>query len=318
MSNQIPRKKRNINTFKNFQSLDKFVLSFNNKKDKLQKQQKNRNIKLPFEKIDSNEKFDLYIIQDKDKQNFQKLYNGKDGLISRTNWCVAFKDKNHFEKYGTPFYLITNKNNTAESLVHLKSRQIKNSANETYRRNNPKLYQLIIKLLNKQNINYLDLDIPEDLFDCNKFYKYLTEDKKNLLIRNLIQKEWFAVLFYWINLKYLSKLTLQMEKQIFNNLFFKERYEELLRHCLKNHLSNFLTKYQQNKIINSFIKNNNVDDLFYYIKKGFLRSLNQQQKTQITNNLIKNKDYIRIDCYTNKPLNYLTELTKQQREQLYG
>lgn len=125
-SPKITSEEKNIQNYNSFNQLDNFV---NNHVDLLTKY-----VRINFKQVYSNNTFDVYEIDKKDKQLFQQLY-GKTGYDC--GWCTVNSDHNtkdffntYLEDYGDPYYLWTYKgSNKPFALLHFNSHQFKDIHN---------------------------------------------------------------------------------------------------------------------------------------------------------------------------------------------
>ena len=114
----LSKEEKNIQNYKTFFDLHKFIYEFKNKNKQYNK--------VDFPLIYSNNKYNLYKIAEENKEKFQDLY-GEDGF--KTAWCVTDKYQSYFDFYlngNTDYYILwLTKNNKPFALFHNGSNQFK-------------------------------------------------------------------------------------------------------------------------------------------------------------------------------------------------
>lgn len=123
-SPKLSSKQRDITSYQSIEQLTRFVRQFKAENTKY------KNIEY-FNKIYSNDKYDLYLITSEDKQEFQDIY-GSNGY--NVGWCVVNTDNIMFESYtsaGNNLYLCTFKNSSKPfGLISVGYHEIKDIHNE--------------------------------------------------------------------------------------------------------------------------------------------------------------------------------------------
>lgn len=118
----LSKEEKNIQNYKTFSDLQKFVVNF--------KEENKQYNKIDFPLIYSNSKYNLYKIDKSNKEKFQELY-GKDGF--NVAWCVVDKDLSYFtgylKEYGDYYILWLTKNKKPFALFHNGSSQFKDIHN---------------------------------------------------------------------------------------------------------------------------------------------------------------------------------------------
>ena len=170
-SSKLSKDQKNIQNYKSFKDLHKFVYDFKNSNTKYET--------VNFPLLYSNDKFNLYKIGIKEKQLFQSLY-GPTGF--KTAWCVADKSDDYFEHYlkrYKGFYILwTTKNNKPFASLHFGSGQFKDiHDNSIQSTEDVDILDGIIKLLKpaKYDISHLD----GDLFNFIEPIERYTKDTKS-------------------------------------------------------------------------------------------------------------------------------------------
>lgn len=235
-----------IDVLNSYQNLYQFIEKYNENHMPVEisvEKQKIRQNNLPFKHIDSNGEFNMYIIQEDEYQEFNKLYGNNNGskyggLISTTCWCVALNE-NDFNNYNAPFYLITKGKTAPEALVHIDSQQFKDIKDNVYKKNNPEVYQLVINLLKSKNqLNFFgNFKILSNYFNQNKLNQ-LFENKSFIQLCDLI------LLNKIKNQKIINEIIegLIKEKSFFNltSLIIKNKIkdenkvDEIIQHMIDN------------------------------------------------------------------------------------
>ena len=148
-SQKLTSDERNIQNYKSFSDLHKFVRDFINENKKYDD--------FTFPLFYKNDKYYMYEITDDYYQQFSNFINAHD-----IAWCV--KEEYYFEKYGAPFYLITNSNNKAVALFHGQSNQFKDIHDNPMENNHDDL--LIDCIIQTKYMRGLDrIDSEDDTYD---------------------------------------------------------------------------------------------------------------------------------------------------------
>lgn len=118
----LTKDEKNIQNYKTFSDLQKFVVNF--------KEENKKYNKTDFPLIYSNSKYNLYKIDKSNKDKFQELY-GKNGY--NLAWCIANKNQSYFnqylKEYGGYYILWLTNNNKPFALFHDGSSQFKDIHN---------------------------------------------------------------------------------------------------------------------------------------------------------------------------------------------
>lgn len=216
---------RNINSFENLDELTNFINKLQQKKIDLEQKKVIRNQQqnktLPFKKINSIGSYNLYEVQDGQFAQFNKLYGNdnnskKGGLILTTKWCVAL-NKEDFDYFKKPYYLITDNQNNPEALFNVHIKELRDIQDKPYKHNHQQVYKLIIQLL--KSINQFDL-----IFEFTILINYLDDkDKKNMLDQIILSPDSYQLEYIFNN----NKIKDWQREYVFNGLI-KHMYVDQL------------------------------------------------------------------------------------------
>lgn len=285
-----------FSSFKKYSDLTNFIQNYKKENSSYQFQKMRnqaRSSKLPFDKVFIHEgKYDAYIIKRDDWNAFNKLYGNNNeseqgGIIATTSWCVAL-DESYFWDYAPPYYLITDKNNNPQALLHVNSHQFKDVDDYEYTHQNKQVCQLAIQI-----IKHCDGDFEEDF---EVLVKYMSKQDKERYIDYLIEYD-----------------VSQLRWKISNNLIGISRLDKnqtykLIKHCIENNcpieIKKFveddllsLTDQMRNKITDELIKQQDFDILFVLIGCNVIGSLQQKVYADIIQNALDNKKYYVIASF---------------------
>lgn len=161
-SPKITKDQRNIQNYKSFRDLHKFVYDFKNVN------QQYNNVTFPL--VYSNNTYNIYKIGKEQKDQFQQMY-GPDGY--KTAWCVASSENNYFEYYlednDDCYYLWLLKNNKPFGLLHFNSDQFRDVHDHSI---NDTSFQVLDGIQNLQKVS--NYDINQNVVVSDYMFMYRT------------------------------------------------------------------------------------------------------------------------------------------------
>lgn len=281
-----------FSVFKKYSDLAQFIQNYKKQNSSYQFQRlrnQAKNSPLPFNKMFSNGKYDVYIIKSGQWDVFNKLYGNNNGsaqggLIATTSWCVAL-DEYYFNDYEPPYYLFVDKSNNPQALLHVNSHQFKDVNDDVYIHDNKEVCQLAIDI-----IKHREGDFQEDF---EVLVQYFSQQDKQQYIDYLIKYD--SSLLYWK----IRNDTLPMLNE-------KQTYDLINQSIERNDLSGikmfvengFLTITNQlsRKLSNQQLVSQNYKELFDLINYNICQQLSEQLFDKIIQDSINSKKYMNLSC----------------------